>query len=125
MITLPGISFHKYWRTRFLLITALLTSWIVAAASPIKLKCPPSIPISAPKPHDTPTEWKVYVASQLYLNSAAPISGPPEMHGDLAEFTTKPGKIEWSYTYDLDRNFPNGKWLECGYGTYKRRPQST
>jgi len=40
------------------------------------------------------------------------------MRGDLAEFTSKPGKLGWSYTYDLDRPFPNGKWLECGYGAY-------
>jgi hypothetical protein len=62
----------------------------------------------------------MFVTSRLYLNSAAPISGPPEMHGDLAEFTSKPGKVEWTYTYDLDRYFPDGKWLECGYGTYNQ-----
>lgn len=40
------------------------------------------------------------------------------MHGDLADYITKPGKNKWSYTYDLDREFSDGKWLECGYGTH-------
>lgn len=114
MITL----FRKHWRTE-LLLTMFLPARIVHAA-PLPLECPPSIPISAPQPDDVSQEWQVSVISRLYLNSAAPISGPPELHGDLANFKSKPGKIAWSYTYDLDRHFPDGKWLECGYGTYNQ-----
>lgn len=84
-----------------------------APAAP-PLICPASMPISASPVNG----WKVYVGSELYLNSATPISGPPEMRGDLAEYTTRPGKREWSYVYDLDRDFPDGKWLECGYGIH-------
>lgn len=42
--------------------------------------------------------------------------GPPEMKGDLAEFTERRSKQEWSYTYHLDGPFPEGKWLQCTYG---------
>ncbi|HEU4845583.1 MAG TPA: STY0301 family protein, partial [Burkholderiaceae bacterium] len=69
------------------------------------------------KSADLPS-WKANVDSELYLNSATPIDGPPEMHGDLADYISRPGRKEWSYVYDLDRNFPDGKWLECVYGTH-------
>lgn len=78
------------------------------------LACPDSVSIT---PQQT-TGWKVHVASVLYLNSATPISGPPELQGDLANFTTRRQKDKWSYTYNLDRPFPDGKWLECGYGSH-------
>lgn len=42
--------------------------------------------------------------------------GPPELRGDLADFTTHPGKLEWSYTYKLDGLFAQGKWIQCAYG---------
>ena len=82
------------------------------------LSCPPSIPVTAARPKNSSTTWQVYIDSDLYLNSATPISGPPEMHGALADYTSRPGKNEWSYTYNLDSPFPDGKWLECGYGTH-------
>jgi hypothetical protein len=85
-----------------------------AIAAPVQFSCPSSVPVSTVQVPG----WTATVASELFLNSAAPISGPPEMRGDLAEFASKPGKLEWSYTYDLDRPFPNGKWLECGYGAH-------
>lgn len=81
------------------------------------LTCPPAIPISSP-PESGPNSWTVYVASELHLNSAAPTGGPPEMRADLSDYTSKTGKKQWSYIYDLDRDFPDGKWLECGYGSH-------
>lgn len=89
-----------------------------ATTAQTSLVCPPSVPISLAPASTVQHGWTAYVASELYLNSATPIDGPPEMHGELADYTTRPGKKEWAYTYDLDRNFPDGKWLECGYGTH-------
>lgn len=80
--------------------------------------CPPSVPIASSAPTIASQGWQVYVSSELYLNAASPIGGPPERHADLAEYTFKPGKKQWSYTYDLGREFPEGKWLECGYGAH-------
>lgn len=42
--------------------------------------------------------------------------GPPVMKGDLADFTETRGHDVWSYTYQLDGAFPDGKWLQCTYG---------
>lgn len=88
------------------------------AASPAPLTCPTSVPISAAPTKAASSVWKVHIGSELYLNSATPISGPPEMRGDLADYAFRKGKNEWSYTYDLNRDFPAGKWLECGYGSH-------
>lgn len=44
------------------------------------------------------------------------MSSPPEMLGELADFTQKKRKNEWIYTYQIDGKFPNGKWLACTYG---------
>lgn len=85
--------------------------------TPTSLTCPPAIPISSP-PESGPNSWTIYVASELHLNSAAPTGGPPQMRADLSDYTSKTGKKQWSYTYDLDRDFPDGKWLECGYGSH-------
>jgi hypothetical protein len=90
---------------------------VAAAPASMPLTCPTSVPISS-TPKSGPLGWTVYVASELYLNSATPIGGPPGMHADLADYTSRPGKKQWSYAYDLDREFPDGKWLECGYGTH-------
>lgn len=88
------------------------------AVSPAPLTCPPSVAISAAPTKSGFAVWRVFIGSELYLNSATPISGPPEMHGDLADYSSRKGKNEWSYTYDLNRDFPDGKWLECGYGAH-------
>lgn len=95
-------------------IFAAMAISLTAAAAPIALSCPPSVPVSA----GAQAGWATSTASELYLNSAAPISGPPDRRGSLSQFSTKPGKTEWSYTYDLNREFPDGKWLECGYGAH-------
>ncbi len=100
------------------MLVAVVVAMRGAVAAPLLLACPPSVAISAAPASAAPSAWKYHVASDLYLNSATPISGPPEMHGDLADYTAHPGKREWSYTYDLDRDFPDGKWLECGYGAH-------
>lgn len=122
MQTRPAIlSSVLVWRRALFYAMALECLEVGAATSgtsALPLSCPPSVPISATPPKAASPGWKVYIDSELYLNSAAPISGPPEMHGDLAEFTSRTGKKEWSYTYNLDREFSDGKWLECGYGTH-------
>lgn len=63
-----------------------------------------------------PEEWQPFIASPLYLHAAAPMYGPPEMRGDLAEFSERRSKREWSYTYQLTGKFSEGKWLQCAYG---------
>jgi len=83
-----------------------------AAAGPAA--CPDAVAVTVPPV----AGWKSPGTAELYLNSAAPISGPPDRRGDLANFTRKQTKDEWIETYDLDRPFPDGKWLECGYGTH-------
>ena len=93
-------------------VAAVASQAAIAAKAPAS--CPSSVPISTPHIQG----WTEAPASVLYLNSAAPTSGPPGMRGDLSDFTSKPGKIEWSYAYKLDRLFPHGKWLECGYGPH-------
>jgi hypothetical protein len=112
---MPSSLSNNSMQTLPILLAAALGNLAAASTTtPVPLSCPESVPISmSPMPG-----WKTHVASDLYLNSATPIDGPPEMHGDLADYTSKPGKKEWSYTYDLDRNFPDGKWLECGYGPH-------
>jgi hypothetical protein len=126
----PTLSFNSYMHTTrsavsaFLAATSILycggVSWCgeiaAAASSPIHLICPPSVAVEVPLAMSAQFAWKASGTSELYLNSATPISGPPELHGDLADYATRPGKTEWSYVYDLRREFPDGKWLECGYG---------
>lgn len=54
--------------------------------------------------------------SPLYLNSAAPIDGPPERLGMLRPTTSGKIKAGWTQTYALDGAYPEGKWLSCSYG---------
>jgi hypothetical protein len=100
---------------------ALATPVIVQAAQ----QCPDSIPASSVKITPPATGWVPYVASPLYLHAAAPMSGPPEMKGDLADFKETHGKGEWAYTYSLDGTFTDGKWLQCTYGEYNQVTLST
>lgn len=116
------LSLHQ-WSAATLLLTALAHQ--AASAVPAqpetrlsRYECPPSVPIHIPPSVATLAGWTTYIDSDLYLNSATPINGPPEKRGELADYTSKPGKLQWSYTYDLDRDFPDGKWLQCGYGTH-------
>ena len=105
-----------------LLLAAMACQTAAAApaqsnASIPRYECPPSVPVGVSSAAALPG-WATYIDSDLYLHSATPIDGPPEKRGELADYTTKPGKRLWSYTYDLDRDFADGIWLECGYGTH-------
>ncbi|MGO4381661.1 STY0301 family protein [Pseudoduganella sp. RAF53_2] len=88
----------------------------VGTTSAQVFECPASIPEKSIHLTDVAPEWKVYVGAPLYLHSAAPTNGPPEQLGELADFTERSAKREWSRTYELDGQFPNGKWLACMYG---------
>lgn len=99
-------------------LNMVLGSATSAARHPIK--CPESISPSSVKVIRIPAEWTPFVASPLYLHSAAPMDGPPEMRGDLAEYTEHKSKRAWSYTYGLEGHFPHGKWIQCGYGEFNQ-----
>ncbi len=83
-----------------------------------QVQCPPSIKGSGIQLASSPPGWKLFVPDSLYLHSAAPIDGPPEKLGDLAEYTERRHGAEAIYTYRLDGNFPEGKWIKCTYGVY-------
>lgn len=80
------------------------------------LVCPSSILEKSIRLVDTPPGWTAFTASPLYLHGAAPMSGPPEDRGELADFKQQHGNNEWTQTYQLDGKFPEGKWLACTYG---------
>ena len=69
----------------------------LAVAGPI-LACPQSIEQKSVKLSDTPPGWTTFVRAPLYLHSAAPMSGPPEELGELAEFSQKRENGAWIYT---------------------------
>lgn len=95
---------------------------LLAVASPRSfagtqlVECPVSIPPSLIRLTGPASEWKPFVSAPLYLHAAAPIYGPPEARGEIVDFTSRPGKIEWSYSYKLEGNFDDGKWIQCAYG---------
>lgn len=93
---------------------ALLHS--VAGAVALAPECPKSIQEKAIHIQDAPLGWAAFVGSPMYLHGAAPMSGPPEQLGELADFKQQRGKNTWTYTYQLDGKFPEGKWLACTYG---------
>lgn len=49
-------------------------------------------------------------------------AAPPEKLANLVgETTRRPGSgKEWSTTYMLEGAYPDGKWMECGYGEYNQ-----
>lgn len=99
----------------------LLVAPINLMAAPLDaLECPELISPSSIRVTDTGAEWAPYVASPLHLHAAAPMYGPPEMKGDLADFKEMRSKNEWSYTYTLDGAVPEGKWLQCAYGEHNQ-----
>lgn len=81
-------------------------------------QCPTSIDEPSIKLQNIPAGWLPYVASPMYLSSAAPTDGPPQEKGELADYAENYKKNEKTYTYDLDGRYPHGKWLECSYGEY-------
>lgn len=106
-----------------LLVVAYFTALVsgdLQSAESNKLKCPESIGAESIRVEGIEKKWTSFIASPLYLHSAAPMSGPPEMRGDLADFSERRTKHEWSYTYHLKGSFPGGKWLQCGYGEYNQ-----
>lgn len=80
------------------------------------LECPQSIPEQSVRLMNAPPGWNTFVRAPLYLNSAAPMDGPPEHLGELADYEQQKMKGGWKNTYQLDGKFPEGKWLACGYG---------
>jgi hypothetical protein len=104
-----------------LMYMALLTTPLVLSAAPVPSpQCPKLIPASSVQLRDISDDWMIYVAAPFYLHAAAPMSGRPEMKGDLADFKERRTKNEWSYTYTLDGAFPDGKWLQCTYGEHNQ-----
>ena len=80
--------------------------------------CPKSIADTSVKLEPVPTGWTAYIASPLYLNSAAPIDGPPQRKGELVPTAQRKAKGQTIFVYQLEGAFPDGKWLQCGYGEH-------
>lgn len=97
-------------------VPILLLASAAVRAEPARYSCPQSIPQASV--HLTPphAEWKVFVSSPLYLNSAAPADGPPERLGILRGMEQKSTKNGWTHKYSLAGPYPDGKWLRCDYG---------
>jgi hypothetical protein len=85
--------------------------------------CPTEIPQQSITLSGLPAGWTPYVASPLYLHSAGMAGASPEK---LVTFVGEPGgrpgkkKDEWSRIYKLEGPYPEGKWMECGYGEYNQ-----
>lgn len=119
--------------------TALILSLAVLALSPLAaiaaeaVACPAEIQQSSLKLTDIPAQWASHVASPIYLHGAGATAGPPETKGQLRpeSSTYAEGKASWKVTYNLEGDFPRGKWIECSYGTFnqivlsKRLPETT
>jgi hypothetical protein len=86
------------------------------AAPEPALQCPQSIAQKSVQLTITPAGWTTFVRSPFYLHGAAPMSGPPNELGELADYSEKREKGAMVYTYKLDAPFPAGKWLSCTYG---------
>jgi hypothetical protein len=87
----------------------------IAASNSVPV-CPPEIQQSSVALRDVEDGWTSYVATPLYLHSVAAIDGPPERLGSLIAKQVRSGRNTWVDTYDLRGPFPEGKWLQCGYG---------
>lgn len=85
-------------------------------AAPQRVECPAEVAEATIRLVAKDDGWKPYQSSPLKLNSAAPTGGPPELHADLAQFTTKRYKTVRIDTYDLSPPHPGGIWMKCGYG---------
>jgi len=80
--------------------------------------CPTSIPDTAIKLEPVPASWTAYIASPLYLSSAAPIDGPPQRKGELVPAAERKAKGQTFFIYRLEGSFSEGKWLQCSYGEH-------
>lgn len=97
-----------------IVVSIVFPGYSSAAAEPVE--CPPFIAQNSIHLQDTPPGWTTFVAAPLYLHGAAPMSGPPEQLGELADFKQEKKSGIWTYKYELDGKFPEGKWLACHYG---------
>jgi len=95
---------------------ALFACDCVARAAPTRFECPQSVEPGRVQVN-APAGWQSFVASPIYLNSAAPADGPPERLGVLRGDEEKTMTSGWSHRYALAGPYPEGKWLRCDYGT--------
>ena len=77
--------------------------------------CPTELAAESVRVAVAPKGWQPYVASPLYLHSAAPVAGPPERLATIIA-KTKKSKSEWVETYNLDVKYPEGVYFTCSYG---------
>jgi hypothetical protein len=105
-----------------MLITLLAMASMASAANQQQVTCPTEIPQQSIQLTNTPKDWVPYVASPLYLHSAGMAGDSPEKLVTLVgESAGRPSKTgEWSTTFKLEGPYPQGKWLECGYGEYNQ-----
>ena len=87
---------------------------IASAQAPI---CPEQISEPSVAIMGIAAGWQPFVASPLYLHSVATTDGPPQRLGQLIGKQVRAGRDAWTDTYDLRGVFPDGKWLQCSYGT--------
>jgi len=116
---MPSIlTFQKTRGSQLILAIGALTVVLASAhaANGLILQCPQSINQKSIQLRDTPSGWTTFVHNPLYLHGAAPMSGPPEELGELADYRENREKGAMVYTYRLDAPFPAGKWLSCTYG---------
>lgn len=99
---------------------ALLLNAPAALAAPQHLGCPAEIPQHAITLSGIPTGWTTYIASPLYLHSAGMAGAPPEKLATLTGEAIAGKKQEQSRRYRLEGTYPQGKWMECGYGEYNQ-----
>lgn len=109
------------WYLRFLLFAFVPVATSTFAAGQ-HIACPSEISQPSIRLVGIPSGWATYVASPLYLHSAGMAAAPPGKLADLiGEGTGKPGRDkEWSTTYKFEGEYPDGKWMECGYGEYNQ-----
>ena len=104
-------------RTAVISVAVFCISPGLSAATSLPL-CPASIPETSIKLEPIPAGWTSYIASPLYLNSAAPVDGPPQGRGELVPTAERKAKGQTIFAYQLEGTFPEGKWLQCSYGEY-------
>lgn len=107
-------EYQPSWKT--LLAALLLTTQEIAAAA--STECPAEITKNSIKLEQVPSGWQFYADSPLYLNSAAPMLGPPELRAHLVPDSEHHKSGEWSNTYDLEGESSDGKWIQCAYGVH-------
>lgn len=105
--------------------TCLYHLYPVPALAAAPFECPAMIDQKSLHIASPPAGWAPYVDAPLYLHAAAPMSGPPEQLGELADFRQQRGKGYWTHTYRLNGPFPQGKWLVCMYGESNQIKLST